>query len=94
MFLSRTSPVSLEEYISGNQRLILIFQVTFSSVVQDPLVKSETVRTREPPVFGPIDLKMVKTQSSQPTVLIWLLAEMLTKASASKALLCHSIPIS
>lgn len=43
MFLSRTSPVSLEEDRSGNQQPILIFQVTFSSVAQDVLVKSETV---------------------------------------------------
>jgi len=60
MFLSRTSAVSLEEDRPGNQQPILVFQVTSSSVVQDLLVKSETVRPFKPPVFGPINSKMVQ----------------------------------
>lgn len=38
--------------------------------------------------------KMVKTERRQPAVLICLLAQMLTEASASKALLCNIISVS
>lgn len=84
IFPSRTSCVSLKEDRSCSQQLILMLQVTIPSVAQGLLVMSETVRTLKPPIFGFFYPKPGKTESSQPAVFIWLLAQMLTKASASR----------